>query len=471
MTAAMPPVQTGVDTETLATLLDLGRQARNAQDSAELYFLAVNASHTLAPYRQGALWQPHHGVLALSGVLQIEANAPYVLWLDGVCQQLSNRTDACLVTAQDIAAPQAEEWADWLPAYGLWLPIAPTTLNPQCSRYGATHNGAPRYGGLLLARDEPWHEHDVMLLREWLATWQHAWHARYRPGLSTWWKTALLNLVGPHPLTPWWKQTRIAAIALSIAVIAIPIRLNILAPGELVPAHPVVIRAPVEGVLGQFFVQPNDIVKPGQPLFSFDEANLSSRRDVALEALSTAQVEYRQAAQLAVNDNKFKAQLAVLLGKIEEKRAEAHYMDELLQRSRVTAPQAGVALFDDPSEWIGKPVSAGERIMRIAATDDIEVEVWIPVADAIPLPSQASVNLYLSASPLQSVPAKVRYVAHEAVARPDGSYAYRVRASLDAPIPHRVGLKGTARLNGEQVSLIYWIMRRPIAQLRQTLGL
>lgn len=461
MTAAMPPVQTGLNTETLATLLDLGRQARIAQDSAELHFLAVNASHALAPYRQAALWHPREGILALSGVLQIEANAPYVLWLESVCQALSNRPGAFPVSAQDLAETQAQEWEEWLPAYGLWLPVEATKPDPQHSHDGGRFYGGLFYGGLLLARDYPWQEHDIAVLQEWIAIWQHAWQARHKPRLSAWWVSALRQR----------KQTRIAAFLLTCAVMVIPIRLNILAPGELVPAHPVVIRAPVDGVLGQFFVQPNDVVSAGQALFGFDEAHLSSRRDVALEALSTAQAEYRQAAQLAVNDNKYKAQLATLFGKTEEKRAEARYMEELLQRARVSAPQAGVALFDDPGEWIGKPVSTGERIMRIAATDDIEVEAWIPVADAIPLPVQASVNLYLSASPLESVRAQVRYVSHEAVARPDGSYAYRVRATLDGPIPHRVGLKGTARLNGEQVPLIYWIMRRPIAQLRQTLGL
>jgi hypothetical protein len=61
-------------------------------------------------------------------------------------------------------------------------------------------------------------------------------------------------------------------------------------------------------------------------------------------------------------------------------------------------------------------------------------------------------------------------MAHDAVQRPDGSYAYRVRATLDAPTTHRVGLKGTAKAQGDWVPAIYWVMRRPIATLRSTLG-
>jgi hypothetical protein len=171
-----------------------------------------------------------------------------------------------------------------------------------------------------------------------------------------------------------------------------------------------------------------------------------------------------------VSDTKSKAQLSGLLGKIEEKRVEADYLKGQLERSRVLAPQDGIVLFDDPSEWIGKPVQTGERIMRIASPGDVEVEAWLPIGDAIPLPDGASVSLYLAASPLTAVTARVRYVAHDAVLRPEGSYAYRLRARLDARTTQRVGLKGTAKVSGGWVPLIYWAARRPLGVIRQALG-
>jgi hypothetical protein len=76
----------------------------------------------------------------------------------------------------------------------------------------------------------------------------------------------------------------------------------------------------------------------------------------------------------------------------------------------------------------------------------------------------------LNASPFSSVSATLRYMAHDAVQRPDGSYAYRVRAALAAPTDHRVGLKGTAKLHGPRVPLIYWVLRRPLASFRAALG-
>jgi hypothetical protein len=34
-----------------------------------------------------------------------------------------------------------------------------------------------------------------------------------------------------------------------------------------------------------------------------------------------------------------------------------------------------------------------------------------------------------------------------------------------------VGLKGTVQLSGERVPLAYWMLRRPLATIRQALGL
>lgn len=65
----------------------------------------------------------------------------------------------------------------------------------------------------------------------------------------------------------------------------------------------------------------------------------------------------------------------------------------------------------------------------------------------------------------------MRYMAHSPVERPDGSFAYRLRATLDGNTDHRVGLKGTARIAGGKVPLIYWALRRPWAAARAWLGI
>lgn len=458
------PDSTAISANPLIQLLELIRRARTAESADELAFLAVNETHAIAAYRQAVLWLTADGVLTLSGVVQPEANAPYVQWLNRVCRHLHESSDRQVIrtlTAADIPEKEAGEWSEWLPEYALWMPFTESSEQNDSG------------GGLLLAADAPWSESQCALLQEWRDAWHHAWRARYKPSPLS------LKLLGTrlsrwlrhHPDQPWWKQPRLRLIAVIVITLLFPVRLTVLAPGELVPANPDVIRAPIDGVVGKFHVTPNETVKAGQPLLSFDEAPLRSRLDVASQSLATAETEYRQYAQQALSDAKFKPQLAMLLGKIEEKRAEADFLRDQLDRSRIVAPRDGIALFDDPTELIGKPVQTGERIMRIAAPGDVEIEAWLALGDAIPLPSKATVTLYLASSPLSAVPASLRYVAHDAVARPNGVFAYRVRARLDDVTHQRVGLKGTAKLSGRWVPLVYWVLRRPLATVRQTLGI
>lgn len=458
----------GLRPQLLAVLLELGRKARHAGSVRELQFLAVNDTHALASYRQAALWVRGEGVACLSGVVQVEANVPYVLWLQQIFQQMALKAgEPKRLQATDFSGELADEWTDWLPAYGLWLPFGGLD-----GGMAEPEDGASCPGGWLLARDEPWSDEDIAVLAEWCDTWGHCWRARSGSPRLRWqdWRRKVRQACTPPVGKRWWQIPAGRWAVAALLVICFPVRLTVLAPGELVPANPAVIRAPLEGVIGSFHVQPNEKVTKGQPLFDFDEALIQSKLEVSRQALATAEAEYRQTAQQALTDTKAKAQLAILTGKIEEKRAEAAFLADQRERAGVIAPQDGIALFDDPSEWIGKPVAVGERIMRIASPSDVEVEAWVPLADAIPLQEAAGVSLYLNASPLSPVDAEVRYFAHDAVERPDGNYAYRLRARLVAPTDHRVGLKGTARIRGQWVPLAYWVLRRPLASIRVYLG-
>lgn len=437
----------------LLTLIELGQRARAATSTAELGFLLVNDTRLLLTYRQAALWMTDGGVRALSGVVSVDGNVPYAQWLRRLGEHLSAIHPADSPLPVDIASLPADirtEWGEWLPGAATWVPL---------NAVG---------GGLLLASDWPLAVELEPVLCEWRDIWQHAWCALQRParwsplGWRAWWRGG--------STTVRWRRYLVAALILA-GVMCFPVRLTVLAQGELVPANPDTIRAPLDGVIADFSVRPNESVSPGQLLFSFDQAPLDSRLTVAREAVSTARAQYRQATQMMLNDPQARGQISTLLGTIAEKEAEATFLQGQSERSRVLAPGAGIVLLDDPSEWIGRPVQIGEKIMQVAAANDVEIEAWVPIGDAIPLAEQAQVQLYLAASPLTSLSGTLRYMSHRATARPDGSYAYRVRATLATAADQRIGLKGTVKLYGDQVSLAYWVLRRPLAVVRQFLAL
>lgn len=410
--------------------------------------MAVNDTHLLAGYRQASLWIRGRGTVALSGVATIERNAPYVQWLDRICANFEPGTPL-RVGAENLDPEGAVQWAEWLAPYGLWVPYALPSKA-----------GALPAGGVLFSREEPWTESEIRTISIWLGAWATARHSLEALVPRSWWTV--------FPLKGLLWLGLMGAISAGMLV---QVPLSVLAPAELVPVEPLPVRAPLDGVVRDFYVKPNQPVKSGDPLFSFDVMQLASRLEVASQALATAEVELRQLSQQALTDAKARSQLASARGNVAEKRAEVDYLRGQRGRARVLAAEDGIALFDDPQEWIGKPVVTGERILRIASDQRKEIEAWLAVGDAIALPPGSEARLYLSASPLDPIGARVRYVSHDAVRKPDGSYAYRVRAAIDADTDRRIGLRGTVRLTGERVSLGYWMFRRPIALSREFFGI
>jgi hypothetical protein len=268
-----------------------------------------------------------------------------------------------------------------------------------------------------------------------------------------------------------WDHKKRRWTALILMTVFFPVRLTVFAPATLVPINHANIRVPLDGIVDKFFVEPNQKVIVGQSLFQLDLTSVQARLNVAKQEVAVASSQYRQSALQSLLDAKSKSDLTPQNEKLAEKQVEAKYLAELLEKSQIKSPHDGIALFDDPSDWIGRPVSSGEKVMEIAIEGQSEVEAWISVADAIQFPDNAAVTLFLNADPLHPLNAHLRYLGHEAVQRPDGGYAYRARARLESDqIMGRIGLKGTAKISGQWVPLSYWVMRRPLAFLRQLTG-
>ena len=115
--------------------------------------------------------------------------------------------------------------------------------------------------------------------------------------------------------------------------------------------------------------------------------------------------------------------------------------------------------------------AAGEPLLRLARPDDQEVEAWLPAADAVELPEGNTMKLFLASRPAEPVAARLRLYAYEATLRPEGGLAYRLRGRFDASAAsERLGARGTVHVDGARVSLAYWVLRRPLAALREATG-
>jgi len=453
---APEPTGESVHIQRLTALLQLEKEARQAASETELAYVAVNETHRVVRYQQAVMWRYTPGgrihVEAVSGVAKQDRNAPYMVWVRDLIQHLARQESARGILAlrrQDVPGEFHEGWDEWCPEHMLWCPL----ISPDNDMVG----------GLLLTSAEPFGQGQETIMQRICETYAHALVSIEARQQSTLRKRMASLLPG--------RRIQLLIIAVVIALMFLPVRLSVLAPATVIAESPVIVSAPVEGAVSSIAVKPNQAVKKGDLLFTLDDTALVSEREVAEKALQVARAEYLRAAQKAFRDADSKAELATLEALVQEKQADLDYATAMLERIKVRAEVDGIAVFTDPNDWLGKPVVVGEKVMMLARPELTELEAWVPVADAIRMEVDAPVKLFLNVDPTRALDARLYQISYEAEPTPDNVLAFRVKARFEGGQRPRVGLKGTAKIYGDEVSLFYYLARRPLAAARQFLGL
>jgi hypothetical protein len=444
----------------IAVLLHLEQRAQQMRTVPELGFVIVNETWQLLRYRQAALFVVRAESARLSNISNLATlaeDSPFTVWLKRLGSHLwkdlrrGPAAAPALRRLDGAGLPHAlaQGWAEWMPEHTFVLELA---------------DAEGCRGFVLLACDQDASESDRALIERVAATYTYCLAALTRRSPS------LAGRLGSALKSPWRKLALLAVVG---AVMMIPVRLSVLAPAEVIALKATAISSPLDGVVKAFQVEPNQTVKRDQPLFTLDDTTLRNRRDVAQQSLAVSRADALRATQKAFDNAQSKGELAALNGQVREKQAELAWLDEMLARVQVRAPRDGVVVFGDSNDWIGKPVATGERIALLADQDDAGVLVWLSAADAINLEPGADISLFLHIAPLSPLKAELTETSYQAVLSPDNVAAYRIRARITADDDHvaRIGLKGTAKVYGARVTLIYYLLRRPLAAVREWSGL
>lgn len=439
MTAQVP----GLAERLFAQFLGLERQARSAKDLDSLAFALANDAQGLFGFRHAALLIAGK-VRALTGISVIEANAPFVAFVESAAEQLlaqGRSTKAQVIQAESLNAQTRADWQSLSAAAVFWLPLLDKQQQP--------------FGGLWLAREQPWSDAEQALLQQLGDCYSHAWLAL-------------------QPRQPWrlrWPRKKMLGVAAALLLLLLlPVRQSVLAPAEVVPLGGQVVAAPLDGVIAEFRVKPNQAVQKGDVLLQFDATSIKAQADVAERSLNVAEAELKANAQRAFADAESSARIDLFAARVEQKRAERNYAHELLARTEVRAERDGIAVFADAQRWTGKPVQTGERLMEIADPQQAELRIELAVGDALDFQPGTEVALFLDSDPLHRHQARLQRIAYEAQLTPSAQLAYRLDAEF-AATPPRIGLRGTAKIFGARGPLVFYLLRRPLAALRQTVGL
>jgi multidrug efflux pump subunit AcrA (membrane-fusion protein) len=452
-------------TASYQAFVHLEERARAARSVRELLFSLANESWQLLGQRQAFVWDSHaenHSRLrVVSGVAQLAEDSPFTVWLKrlGVwlAMQVKKQPGAQYVSIDDIHPSLKDGWKEWLPDYLFVVPVHVLNRGQQAIVAYALDDGLDDTQADLVQRLADAYGH------AWAGLEPHAKQGLFARGY-TGWRAAPRKLIGPMLLLA------------ALCAMFIPIRLSVLANAEIIALDAAVISAPLDGVIKTFHVQPNQAVKKGEPLFTLDETSLKNRREVAFKQLQVAKADANAAQQKSFDNETSRSELAGLNGRVAERQAELASVEDQFSRIQVLAPAAGVVVFGDINDWLGKPVSTGERVALLADPKDAGVLVWLPVSEAINLDAGAQIKLYLQVAPLKPLMASLTQTSYQAALSPEGISAYRLKAQLqltksDEQALARIGLKGTAKIYGEKATLGYYLFRRPIAFARELTGL
>lgn len=431
----------------LAAISRLGLKAFSTKSHQSLIFLILNDTLQVVRYDRAALWEIDEKkkcrLIGISGESAFDPKTSLAHQLKQIVEQISP-LDQSQILSQELLEP-------YVTGYGqkntsvVWLPIKA---------------GDKLKLGLWLERWEgpKWQYDEIeilsFLMQNYGAAWEkfdHRFHLSLQPL-----KKPIYGLL--------------ALLFLLSFIIQIPLR--IVAPCEVIPTSPVLITAPLQGIIESINVEPGQQVKKGDVLFEYDKKVPLDELQVVVKQVNVIQAEIQRAFGLSRKDPNSRAELGVLQERLSKERKNLEAARYKASKLVVTSPIDGVTIIHDPDEWRGNPVQVGEKVMMVSDPNQNRVRIWIAEADNIDLKPESEVRVILNIHPNTTYYAILDYVALAVTMSEANIPSFIAEADWkeDNPPGVKLGLKGTAILYGENVSIFYWILRKPWTYIRRSIG-
>jgi hypothetical protein len=441
---------------TLGLLNKLILEAGLSQNRKELAFRILNRTVELTGYQRACLFDlsaKTPKLLGVSGQSAIPADSELAAILSELAGGLAAPQTARLLTTADFAEAARPQLAALFARTGglalLWLPIV---------------IGERPVAGLWLERwgEQTWLEPELALLAPLAVGYAIAWDkcGRLAVDPAKWTRT----LTGKRAL---WTVLAVLALAAGLRI-----SLRVAAPCEVAPKDPFIVTAPLNGVIEEVFVSPGQRVEKNDRLFAYDKRVASEDLKIARQQVQIIQSMLNRSNMQAFLDPKARAEASLLELKLAQEKTRLELAEQNVAKLEAVAETAGLAVVDDPGEWRGRPVSVGEKVLSIVDPARTKVRIYLPIDDNVPFDADKPVAVFLNAAPETELHGSLVFVSQNVTVSPHGVPCVTAEADWSAGTkPPRIGLQGTAVVYGKSVSLAYWLLRKPLALARKTLGI
>lgn len=440
-------------------LLQLEHNCRSSENIKELYYQIVNQTRTVVNYSQGVLLTTDltgkYKVESISDISVVDSTSPYVQWIESVVEDLNKKEKSKEIfivdNKNDLSEINFKSINEFSPPNILFVPLKNIKENIETDYI------------FLLSKEEFWQEKELEIFKHLSSSLSYFLFAMRKTGfLDSLKKISFKN--------KYFKITMILLIILMF----LPVRLSVLAPLEVEAKNPYVVTSPINGVIEEVKVYPNQKVEKNELIIKFDDIDFTNNLNVAKRTLDVANAELFTASQSSFFDPKQKSQIAQLESQVKLKEAEVNFSQEQLNKTKIFAKEEGIAVINNPNDWKGKPVSTGEKIFLIANPNSIELKIMLPVSDAIFLEENAIVKAFFDNDPTNSWNAKIKYISYKPELTEQNILSYKITADFEninenSYIPS-IGLRGTAKIYSKNVTLFFYLFRKPITSVRQWIG-
>lgn len=213
------------------------------------------------------------------------------------------------------------------------------------------------------------------------------------------------------------------------------------------------IAAPFEGFINQAQARAGDLVQAGDVLCTLDDRDLRLEHLAKTSRARQLAQQYQEASSL--HD---RAQARIIKAQLDQVQAELDLVGAQLERTRLTAPFAGLVVSGDLSQRLGSAVAQGDVLFEMTPLDAYRVILKVDERRIADVQTGQQGGLVLFSLPGQEFRFTVSKITPIAKAEEGRNY-FRVEATLDtADAALRPGMEGVGKISIDQRRLVsIWV--------------
>lgn len=272
---------------------------------------------------------------------------------------------------------------------------------------------------------------------------------------------------------PFERKVVFAFVAfVFLLVMCLPVKLTATARGIVSSAEVHSITPRQEGVVSKILIDNGERVKAGDILFTLINEELLAHAETLESEMLVAESNLLSARQSRSADRLRQAPIESLRLKFENARLASEFAERSVDYLNVRAMSDGIVILESSKAEIdGRFVRPGDRLASVLNPSQLSLTAYVSPHDLAPVRLGAKAKFYLDSSLVSGLDGVVEAFDVRPRDHKDFGYSLQLKIVLTtASDDLSLGGTGVVKIYGEDVSLFYYLFRKPMTWLQHTVG-